>query len=472
MRETEPRWGMPMTAHESSLGVWWPLAADVVLANGLQLLVVEDVRAPKVVCQLHIHGAGGYYDPPDASGLAMLTVAAARHSVAMNLDEEPRAARQQLGLDVRVKAPCDGTVATFECTAPGEHLSIVIGAIAELVQRPLIAESEAREELCRVRAFRERQLAVPHCLADELLARQMAGRHPASRVRIPLSTFASCTCEQLAAFARERFVPNQARLVVMGDVAVEDVRALVVSAFGNWPKVDIIVPPVEQVPPPRRAAHVVAATGSAHLRLATFVGRRAERETDAVELMCMVLDGGEGHGRFNNATRAGMPQARLSCGIEAHKFGGTFGIHGNVTEDEVDMCIPGLVDELSRLRLEDVESGELETAHTRLIQQYCDALKIPRNRAGAYVFAHENGLGPEYWSRLPERIMSITAPEIRDVAQKYLHPDRLVAAAVGPRDPLVRVFRALDFPVTVWHQDGFELRREEDDMTSRRDESS
>lgn len=187
-----------------------------------------------------------------------------------------------------------------------------------------------------------------------------------------------------------------------------------------------------------------------------------------------MLDDDEGQTGLNRAERIGDDgRARqFASSLSPHKFGGVWSVHSDLAAGEIDACMPLMFDNVARLRADIVEEKDLRSAQRRVIDDYGQAFTQPRHKAGAYVFAHENGLGPEYWNRLPERIMSITAQEVRDVAQKYLHPDRLVAAAVGPRDPLVRVFRALAFPVTVWRQDGFELRREEDDGSGRHDSSS
>lgn len=461
-----------MTSSEKLFGRWSPVSRER-LDNGLQLLIVEEAEAVEVVCQLHVHGAGGYFDPPDAAGRAQIAVAVAHHSWQKRLDERLVAEWPSVSRDVRVKASCDGTVATFECTTAAARLPTVVAMIATLVVRPQMAADETDETVRRMRDFRERQLQTPLFLADELLAREMAGPHPASRLRIPIATLESCPLEPLAAFARDRYVPNQSVLVITGPARREDVFALVSQAFGDWVSTQTTVPSVVSAPEPRRAALVVnMESRDTHFRLATFVGRMADRETGTGEVLCRLLDDSDGGGRLCGALPNGERATGWSCGINTHKFGGTWSIHGDMPADESEMRLPALFAEVSRLREANVDSSELEAAKSRVIAQYAEAVEVPRNRAGAYVFAFENDLGLEYWSRLPERIMSITAQEVRDVAQKYLHHDRLVAAAVGPRDPLVRVFKALEFPVTVWRQDGFELRREEDDGSGRHGLSS
>ena len=54
------------------LKITFPRPAEATLSNGLRLLVLEDRRLPQVSFQLLIPGAGGYADPPDQPGLAVV----------------------------------------------------------------------------------------------------------------------------------------------------------------------------------------------------------------------------------------------------------------------------------------------------------------------------------------------------------------------------------------------------------------
>ena len=62
------------------LKVKLPKPAEVDLPNGVHLMVLEDHRLPQISFQIFIPGAGGYYDPADAPGLASFVAAVMREA--------------------------------------------------------------------------------------------------------------------------------------------------------------------------------------------------------------------------------------------------------------------------------------------------------------------------------------------------------------------------------------------------------
>ena len=156
-----------------------PQVAD--LPNGLQVMVLEDRRAPQVTMQMVIRGAGGYYDPPDHVGLAQFTAANLREGTATRTSPEIAEYLERIAATVNVTAAMSSEEATLTASSLREHFEQVMDLAADLILAPAFPEQELARYKAQTRAQLMQQRAQPNFLAFERFSQVVADGHPDGR---------------------------------------------------------------------------------------------------------------------------------------------------------------------------------------------------------------------------------------------------------------------------------------------------
>lgn len=112
-----------------------------------------------------------------------------------------------------------------------------------------------------------------------------------------------------------------------------------------------------------------------------------------------------------------------------------------------------LLRELKRIRDEVVPEQEFQDAKRSIIASFALSLESPSTLLGNSVVRHLYDLPDDYWERYPERIMSVTREQVREVALKYLDADRLHIVAVGDGERISDVLTSFG-PVDVYDDQG------------------
>src|SRR5829696_4357725 len=103
----------------------------------------------------------------------------------------------------------------------------------------------------------------PDYIAGTVFDRLVYGFHPYGKPESGTpASLASLTRDDLIAFHKRWFAPNNAILAVVGDVTAEQAFAGVEKAFGSWPKAELTSIPGGDVPPPTRRVIVVDRPGA------------------------------------------------------------------------------------------------------------------------------------------------------------------------------------------------------------------
>jgi predicted Zn-dependent peptidase len=97
-----------------------------------------------------------------------------------------------------------------------------------------------------------------------------------------------------------------------------------------------------------------------------------------------------------------------------------------------------VLDEIERIRKEKVSEEELETVKNSAIEIFPRYFSSARAIAGTFASDEFTGRDPGYWETYRDKIRAVTSDDVLRVAQKYLHPDKLVILVVGNVDDLMK----------------------------------
>jgi zinc protease len=127
------------------------------------------------------------------------------------------------------------------------------------------------------------------------------------------------------------------------------------------------------------------------------------------------------------------------------------GVRTNVTGP----AVTEILKELKRIRESDLKPDELSLARDSLIRSlpadFETSSSATSTTASIFVYA----LGLDYYAKLPERFSTVTAADVRSVAEKYIAPDKMIVVAVGDRSKIAGEMQKLNLgAVEVRNADG------------------
>jgi zinc protease len=417
-----------------------PKVQESILDNGLKVIVKEDHRAPVVTSQVW-YKVGSSFETAGSTGISHVL----EHMMFKGTDKlgpgEFSRVIAENGGDENAFTGQDYT-AYFQTLAK-DRLDVSFRLEADRMRHLALPPDEFRKELEVVKEERRmRTEDDPQSLTGEKF---YATAYEVSPYRIPVIGWASdleqMRVEDLRAWYRRWYAPNNASLVVVGDVDPQAVFALAKKYFEPL-KAEAITPPRDRAEPAQRGGKRVAVKAPAkepYLLMgykATALGQgAADWEPYALEMLASVLDGGSS-ARFSRELVRG---ARIAAGADADysaftRLPGMFLIDGTPAKGHtVAELEQALREQVRRVRDEPVSGEELERIRTQLIAGkvyeqdsiFYQALQLGRMETV--------GLGWRLADEYVDHLSRVTPEQVQAVARKYLTPDNLTVAVLDPQ---------------------------------------
>jgi len=248
----------------------------------------------------------------------------------------------------------------------------------------------------------------------------------------------AATLDDARAFFRANYAPNNAVLAVVGDIDPEQTRRWVEKYFGSIPAHDARVPPREGTLPDVIGAELrveIREEVPARALMAAYrMPRDGTRECDAAELALTVLGDGMASRLYNRLVRRDRTAITAGFGLVRLAGAPSLGwLDVKASSDAEVRQIEAAVDEeLARLRAEAPGAGEMERAQALVEREWLDRLGTVAGRADelcryALLFGD-----PRLAFTAVNRILDITAEEVRAVAAARLRPDNRAVLVYEP----------------------------------------
>ncbi len=453
-RRERPPPPAPMQALE------FPGFQEVRLANGLQILVVEDRDLPLASMELYVK-SGSSSDPVESAGLAEMVAELLSKGTTTRSAEEIATTIEGAGGSLNTFASAD--YLTVSAGALSESLPLVFELVSDVTLRPTFPEDELETARTRALSGLEVELSQPGPLADRRFVREVYGQgHPYSLRPLP-ETLEEIGRAGVEAFHQAHFTPGNALLVVSGDVNAARVEELAREHFGGWQGGG--VPPVVFREPPARedaTIYLVHRPGSVQSNL--LVGHVGIRPDNPDYYPLQVL----------NKIVGGGTDARLFLILREEK-GWTYGAYSRFTRpadvgyyvasaevrsEVTDSALAELDHQLRRVRREPVSEEELEAAKSYLIGSFPLRIQTPRQIAGQVAQTYLLGLPIEHLLRYRERVSEVTIEDVQRVAREYVRPERAVIVVVGDATQVLDDLDALGIaPIELYNTEGDRIER-------------
>jgi zinc protease len=408
-----------------------PLPEEAALANGLRVVVVEQPRLPLVSFRLAFR-SGDASDPPGLPGLTDVMTDMLVEGTESRTSRQIAEEVARYGATLAAGASSDYlTVAASSLAAYAEH---VLGLLADVTLRPTFPESELALAKANAQQNLIAQRAQPSFLASEAVARVLFGQHPYAVVASTPESIEALARDALVRQHRSLLVPNDAVLLVVGDVKRGRVLARVEELFGSWQPGEVTAAQFP-TPPARteRTAYVVDRPGSAqtNLLVANISITRTDPDYFPVLVMHTVLGGNASARLFMNLREEKGYTYGAYTQLDARRHAGSFRATTEVRGEVTGASLKEIFYELERIRSEDISDKELTDAKTYLTGIFPIRLETQEGLIDQLVQIRMHGLPDDYLRTYRDEIQRVTKEDVRRVAQLYVTPDRAAVVAVG-----------------------------------------
>lgn len=411
-----------------------PAMVERTLPNGLRLVVVEQRELPVVDAYLVVR-SGSEADPPAKAGLATLTA---------NMLDEGAGTRDALALaeEIGFLAIRLGTGASLESSTVLLHstratLDSAMALMADVVLRPTFPAPEfARLKTERLTALLQEQDRGP-AMADRAFASLVFGEtHPYGRSpNGTRETVDPITLDDVQTFWRTHYRPNNATLIVVGDLSVAEAQALATRAFGAWERGTIPKTTYGTVAARRATTiHIVDKPKAAQSSFRIGGVGVARATADYYPLMVMnTALGGSFTSRLNNTLREvkGYTYGAGSS-FAMRREPGPFTARAEVVSAKTDSALIEFMKELDGMR-KPMPAEELEKVKRYLRLGYADGFETTGDIAGQISSLITYGLPLSTLGAFDAGIARVTAADVQRVATRYLDPTRLTIVIAGDR---------------------------------------
>ena len=404
-----------------------------VLPNGLTILLQEDHSAAVVSVQAWV-GAGSIYEGAHSgSGLSHLL----EHMLFKGTETRTT---NQIAQSVQDEGGCVNAYTSFDRTVywidvPKTGLSTALDLLADAcMNSTLPADEFVKEQEVIRREFAMLADDPDRVNSHQLFAtayREHPYRHP---VIGHLDVFNALTRDEVFAYYKERYVPNNITFVVVGDMNPEAVRAQLETLFAPHPRKALAPVYLPQEPPQigRREAHLEFPTELSRLVLSWHVPCVTHPDVPALDVLAIAL----GDGRSSRLYQRLREQRGLAHFISAFSYipsqPGLFGIEATTDPAKRAETQAAALEIIAEVQRSGITAPELEKAKRMILSNQLNALVTMRGQASDlgsnWMLTGNLDFSREYL----DSIQGVTAEDIARVARTYLLSDRCTIATLDP----------------------------------------
>ena len=420
-----------------------PAMVERTLPNGLRLIIVEQRELPVVDAYLVVR-SGSEADPQNKAGVATLTA---------NMLDEGAGTRDALALaeEIGFLAVRLGTSASLEGSNVFLHstratLDSAMQLMADVVLRPTFPEKEfTRLKNERLTTLLQEQDRGP-AMADRAFAALVYGEaHPYGRSTSGTrESVEPITLDDVKSFWRTYYRPNNATLILVGDLSVAEAQALATRALGSWERGT--VPPVTYAKAAPRGAtmiHIVDKPKAAQssFRLGGIGVARSTADYYPLMVMNTAL-GGSFTSRLNNNLREVKGYTYgAGSGFAMRREAGPFTARAEVVSAKTDSALIEFMKELNDIRKQ-MPAAELAKVKRYLRLGYADGFETTGDIASQLSGLVTYGLPVSTLGAFDAGIDKVTAADVQRVATKHLDPTKLTIVITGDRAAIEPALKA------------------------------
>ncbi len=414
--------------------------SNFLLGNGMEVVVIPDRRAP-IVTHMVWYKIGSADEPPGKSGIAhffehLMFKGTANHEAG----EFGRRVAEIGGSD---NAFTSSDYTAYHQTVTPEALETMMVFEADRMRNLILTDAVIGPE--RDVILEERRSRIensPEALLGEEIDATLYQNHP---YRIPvigwMHEMEKLNRTDAVAFYDNYYAPNNAVLIVAGDVDAGDVRALAEQTYGKVERGPDLPPRIRPAEPEQNTRRTVSMTDPrvsvpsfSKTWLAPSYNGASDGEAEALDLLSEILGGGIRSRIYQElVVRTGIASSAGAyyegTKLDQSSFSVFGAPRGAGTMEAVEAAIDG---EIARIVKDGVTTKELDSAKNRFLRSMIFARDNQSSMANIYGATLTTGGTVQDVEKWPDRVRAVTAEQVKAAAAKYLDRKRSVTGYLMP----------------------------------------
>ncbi|MEY8849580.1 insulinase family protein [Psychroserpens sp. XS_ASV72] len=416
------------------------------LKNGLKVLVVENHKLPRVSYSLRID------NKPIATGKKAGVESLIGNMLGNGTTSIPKDDFNEeidfLGATLNIGIN-GGYAATLS-----KYSERILELMADAAINPLLTEEEFNKEKERLLEGLKTQEKSLDAIGDRVGDALLYGKNHPYGEFVTEETVNNVTFGDAVAFYEKYFNPNNAYLVVIGDVDLSKVKKQIEQYFGVWEKSDIEVstslPPVNPnaqytqinfVDLPNASQSSINITNSIDLKM------NDEDYHASIIANSILGGGGEGYLFKNLREDKGYTYGAYSR-LSANRYGyGTFSATAKVRNMVTDSAVVEALKEIKRIKTEPVDPQMLKDTKAKYVGNFIMGLENPQTIANYALNIKLNNLPKNFYTTYLQKINAVSVDDVMRVANKYIKPENARVVIVGKGSDVIENLEKTGIPV-------------------------
>ena len=408
------------------------------LANGLEVFVIEDPKAP-VVHEVLWFEVGSKDELPNRTGFAHLF----EHLMFKGSTHLPDGLMDRL---LEAAGGASNGFTTSDMTvytnyAGSNFLEQMLWMEADRCVGLLDTFDKAKLDNQRDVVLNERRQRYenqPYGMASILLSEALwpknHGYHWSAIGYV--SDLNAASVPDVAAFFKKYYVPNNATMVIAGDVKFAEVKRLVEKYFAWIPKGAEPARPQYKTPPPITKEIVLSSTDDVQVPRVYFAWRAPAAftaEEPALDAAAAILGSGKSSRLYKRLVYDLKIAQDVYAYLDAEQLAGTFLIAATAKPGVDPRRLSAeIAAEVAKLATTPPTAKELERATNSQESEFLAGLESIQSRAITLASYAVLAKDPDYFAKDLARRRAVTTAQVRDVTAKYLKPTSRVALTIRP----------------------------------------
>lgn len=415
------------------------------LKNGIQVLVVENHKLPRVSYSLRIDNKP--ITEGNKAGVSSLLGSMLGNGTTNISKDEFNEEIDFLG--ARLNFGAQGGFAS----SLSKYSDRIIELMADAARNPLLTQEEFDKEKEKlIESLKSNEKSIDAVAGRVGSALSYGTKHPRGEFMTE-ETVNNVQFADVLAFYEKHFNPNNAYIVVVGDVEVSDVKKQLKKHFGKWEKstgVDYNVPEpspnaqytqINFIDMPNAVQSKISLTNNVDLKM-------KDEDYHSVLIANKILGGGfgsylnmnlrEAHG-YTYGARSSIGTSRWN----ASRFTAGASVRNMVT----DSAVVETLKEINRIKTEAVDSKDLANAKAKYVGDFVLALERPQTIANYALNIKLNDLPEDFYSTYLKKINAVTKDDVMRVANKHFKTENARIVVVGKGSEVLENLEKTGIPV-------------------------
>ncbi|MBD2395109.1 insulinase family protein [Cyanobacterium aponinum FACHB-4101] len=416
------------------------------LDNGMVIYLIEDHRLPLISGNAVIR-TGSRFDPPSQVGLAELTGSLIRLGGTANYSpEELNSILEQKA--AAIESSIDETMGSVSFSSLSYDLDTIFPLFAEVIQSPAFDSQQLEVLKTQAKGAIARRNDDPGDIARREFKKLVYGENNPYARTIEYNTLDNIQQSDIKKFHSKYVRPEGIILGIVGDFDSSQIKKKIAQYFGNWQGNSQVKPTFDTITSKQEKSKGIFIADQPQLTqsnilLGHLAGKLNDPNYPTLSVMNGVLNGFGGRLHNEIRSRQGLAYSVYGVWQGAYDYPGLFVAGGQTKTDTTTQFIKTMKEEIEKLRTQPITEAELNYAKDSILNSFVFKFQNPSQTLSRMITYEYYDYPQNFIFDYQQGVKNTQIDDVLNVAQEYLHPDKIVTLVVGNEEEIKQELQTL-----------------------------